>query len=136
MCFPGVHGWYPLLPPAKPHSAAVSGHTPLTGKGVGVVQCHYVGGVEVCASFNSEKDRELVLAEAEKVGWEPPKLGGPGEEPGGGVEMWEVQLDVVSLTVEKKCAVSASGQAMYCFLRYRFFDLGEHYSLLFHVPCW
>ena len=87
---------------------------------------HYLGGVEVCAGFSSEQDRELVLAAAEKAGWEPPTLGSPGEEPGDGVGMWEVRLGVASLVVESKCVESAYGKDhMHCFLRYRFFDLGE-----------
>lgn len=81
-----------------------------------------MGGVEVCAGFSSEKDRELVVAAAERVGLEPPKLESPGEGP----VMWELELRVALLVVESKRVVSASSKDnMYCFLRYRFFDLGE-----------
>lgn len=76
----------------------------------------------MCVGVSSDRDREVLLTAAEKAGWEPPRL----EETGGGVRMWEVAVSVAWLVVEgKRVLAGSSKEKMYCFLRYRFFDLGE-----------
>lgn len=121
----GVHGWYPFLPPATPHTAPVSGPTHLQRwQDPPVVTCAYVGGVEVSATFSSKRDRQLVLSSLDTASCEPSKLLDMG-----GVRQWEVELQVQYLWIENRTVFHGSatkGQPVHCFLRYRFFDLGEY----------
>lgn len=122
----GVRGWYPLLPPPTPHSSAVSGpaHTQ-QWPDPPLITCDYVGGVEVSGVFSSQRDQQLILSSQEGQAMED-------EE----VEQWEVELEVMSLWAETKnvcgCLSGAKeSNCSYCFVRYRFFDLGASHQ---HMP--
>jgi hypothetical protein len=132
----GVHGWYPLLPPATPHVSPVLGPTHLEPwQNPPVVRCAYVGGVEVSAAFSTKRDRQLVLSSLESA-CGPSKLldvGGEGEE---GPRHWEVDLQVQSLWVEDQTVFESSRQPVHCFLRYRFFDLGGYCIVLHYWNSW
>lgn len=83
--------------------------------------CAYVGGVEVSVSFASKLEREQVLLAAEQAGWQPARL----LDVGGGAKQWEVTLEVASLWLQRKCLVGGAREHSWCFVRYKFFDLGE-----------
>lgn len=95
-----------------------------------MVTCVYVGGIEVSATFATKRDRQLVLTSAKKTGLEPPQLLDRLEM--GGARHMEVRLEVSSLWLEDiHTSQAVSGhtpschqQGTYCFVRYRFFDLG------------
>lgn len=120
----GVHGWYSLLPPATPHTVPVSGPTHLQRwQDPPVVTCAYVGGVEVSVAFSSKRDRQLLLSTADPASCQLSKLVDVG-----GARQWEVELQVKSLWIEDGTVSSSSAitkQPVHCFVRYRFFDLGE-----------
>lgn len=119
----GVRGWYPLLPPATPHKAPISGPTHQEAwQEPPVVRCAYVGGVEVAATVSTKRDQQLVLSSAERAGWEPSTLPDMG-----GARKWQVELQVKSLwmEVDNHPRSATNKQPVYCFVRYRFFDLGE-----------
>lgn len=86
-----------------------------------MVACAYVGGVEVSASFASKRDRQLVLSAAEQAGWQPARL----LDVGGGAKQWEVTMAVTSLWLQHKCLLGTSGDHSWCFVRYKFFDVGK-----------
>ena len=117
-----MHGWYPLLPPAMPHNPPVSGPTPQQQVDPPKVTCSYVGGVEISAAFASKRDRQLVLSAAEQAGWQPAKL----LDVGGRAKMWEVTMTVTSLWLQRKCLLGTGKDHSWCFVRYKFFDMGEY----------
>ena len=127
MMYVGIHGWYPLLPPATPHTAPVSGPTHLQqGQDPPVVTCAYVGGVELSAAFSTKADRQLVLSNLDPASCRPNRL-----QDVGGATQWEVELQVKSLWIEDMTALqSSTSGTTHCFLRYRFFDLGEYCIIL------
>lgn len=131
MCI-GVRGWYPLLPLATPHIPPVSGPAPQGQRCPNpVVSCAYVGGVEVSAVFSSKRDKEMVMSSAEREGWESGTMLRPSPPGGGGAtRQWEVTLEVGSVWLQQQSMLirTAAGSGcshMMCFVRYRFFDLGE-----------
>ena len=79
------------------------------------------------AAFATKGDRDLVRASAKRAGWKASKLGGVASKLGdvGVARAWEVELSVESLWVESVCCNTASKKPVQCFIRYRFFDLGE-----------
>lgn len=90
-----------------------------------VVTCTYVGAVEMSAAFSTKADRQLVLSNLDMA--KPHKLQDVGE-----ATQWEVELQAKSLWTEDRTVShsSAVDDTMHCFLRYRFFDLGEYCIIL------
>ena len=87
------------------------------------ISCAYVGGVEISAAFSSKRDRQQVLSAAEQAGWQPPKL--LDLDVGGGAKHWAMTLEVTSLWVQRGVLLGANEEHSWCFVRYKFFYLGE-----------
>lgn len=116
----GASGWFPLY---------CKGDTPLTAD-------RYVGGVELTLSFAREEDRELVLSHAARLGWKP----NPTAELSIGScatqqkLRFEITIDSLCVSVDD-VIVPVNGEPSYksCFVRYRFFSLGEIVVILYCI---
>ena len=88
----------------------------------------YVGGVELTLSFTREEDRELVLSHAARLGWKPNPIAELSISPcATQLKLrFEVTIDSLWVSVDD-VIIPVSGEPSYkcCFVRYRFFSLGE-----------
>ena len=108
----GASGWFVLY---------CKGDTPLTAD-------RYSGGVELTLSFTREEDRELVISHAARLGWKSDPTAELSMDPCAVQKKltFEITIDRLWVSVND-VIIPVSEEPLYkgCFVRYRFFSLGE-----------